>query len=77
MKQNYKDHPMETGTSRRGFLKMAAVVSGILGFPGIIQAADSLQGLPGLSERLQRPTVFLSQWPVIPSIVSRDWSMEA
>ncbi len=46
MSQNSKDHVKQAGTSRRGFLKMAAVAGGMLGFPGITQAAGSQLGSP-------------------------------
>ncbi len=66
MKQNYKDHPMETGTSRRGFLKMAAVAGGMLGFTGISQAADSQPGSPGIirtSSKSNRLSITIAGYP--------------
>ncbi len=66
MKQNYKDHPMETGTSRRGFLKMAAVAGGMLGFPGISQAASSQPGSSGIiqtSSKSSRPSITIAGYP--------------
>jgi 4,5-dihydroxyphthalate decarboxylase len=46
MSQRSKARVKQAGTSRRDFLKMAAVAGGMLGFPGISQATDSQLGSP-------------------------------
>ncbi len=61
-----KDHIKQAGTSRRGFLKMAAVAGGMLGFPGIIQAADSQPGSPGIirtSSKSNRLSITIAGYP--------------
>ena len=66
MSQNSKDHVKQAETSRRGFLKMAAVVGGMLGFPGISQAADSQPGSPGIirtSSKSNRPSITIAGYP--------------
>ncbi len=66
MSQNSKDHVKQAGTSRRGFLKMAAVAGGMLGFPGIIQAADSQPGSPGIirtSSKSNRLSITIAGYP--------------
>lgn len=66
MNQNSKDHAKQAGTSRRGFLKMAAVVGGMLGLPGISQVAGSQSGSPKIiqtSSKSTRPSVTIAGYP--------------
>ena len=66
MSQNSKDHVKQAGTSRRGFLKIAAVAGGMLGFPGFSQAASSQPGSPGIirtSSKSGRPSITIAGYP--------------
>jgi len=48
MSRDPKKHVKQAETSRRGFLKMAAVAGGMLSIPGIGQATTSPQKVPGI-----------------------------
>ena len=66
MNQNSKDHVKQAGTSRRGFLKMAAVAGGMLGFPGVSQVAASQSGSPRIirtSSKSSRPSITIAGYP--------------
>ena len=66
MSQHPKDHAQDMKTSRRRFLKMAAVAGGMLGFPGISQAASSQPGSPGIirtSSKSGRPSITIAGYP--------------
>lgn len=66
MSQHSKDHIKQAGTSRRGFLKMAAVAGGMLGFPGISQVAGSQLGSPGIirtSSKSGRLSITIAGYP--------------
>jgi len=66
MSQNSKDHVKQAGTSRRGFLKMAAVAGGMLGFPGFSQTASSQPGASRIiqtSSKSSRPSITIAGYP--------------
>lgn len=66
MSQNSKHHVKQAGTSRRGFLKMAAVAGGMLGFSGISQAAASQPGAPEIirtSSKSSSPSITIAGYP--------------
>ena len=61
-----QDHVKRLGTSRRNFLKMAAVAGGMLGIPGINRAAGSRLSSPGTirpSSKSGRPTITIAGYP--------------
>ncbi|MGV7229133.1 MAG: twin-arginine translocation signal domain-containing protein [Nitrospirales bacterium] len=66
MSQDSKDHGNQAEPSRRGFLKMAAVAGGMLGFPRFSQAASSQPGSPGIirtSSKSSRPSITFAGYP--------------
>jgi len=61
-----KSSNQKEGTSRRGFLKMAAVAGGMLGFPGISRAAGSQPESPGIirtASKSHRPSITIAGYP--------------
>jgi len=66
MTQNSKDHGKQAEPSRRRFLKMAAVASGMLGFPWISQVASSQpvsSGIIQTSSKSSRPSITIAGYP--------------
>lgn len=61
-----KNYDQRVKTSRRGFLKMAAVAGGILVFPGITQGAGAPSGLAGMfrtSSKASRLSITIAGYP--------------
>ena len=66
MSQPPKNNVQEGKTSRRGFLKMAAVAGGMLGFSGISQLAGAQPGSPGIirtSSKSGRLSITIAGYP--------------
>ena len=66
MNQNSKDDVNRARTSRRSFLKIAAVAGGMLGLPGISQVAGSQSGSPKTtqtSSKSSRPSITFAGYP--------------
>ena len=66
MSQNSKDDFKQAETSRRGFLKIAAVAGGMLGFSGISQVASSQAGEAGIirtSSKTGRLSITIAGYP--------------
>ena len=66
MSQNSKDDVNRARTSRRSFLKLAAVAGGMLGIPGISQVAGSQSGSPRIiqtSSKSGRPSITIAGYP--------------
>jgi 4,5-dihydroxyphthalate decarboxylase len=66
MSQHPKEHVKQVKTSRRNFLKFAALTGGMLGFPGISRAAGSQPGAPEIirtSTKSGRPSITIAGYP--------------